>query len=77
MKKKFYTPYEYINLLNYCLLTTNLGEKAESFLQSMYRQYVQKSNITARQYNALYKISIDCTEAHPRQTVLRKLAYED
>jgi len=79
--KKFYLPTEYIDLLDFCIKTTNIGSKAESIIRSIYRRYVCNEHISVRQYEALHNISVMCagsdsdsgSKAWSFQTILRTI----
>lgn len=76
MKAKSYEANDYVKLMEFCLLTTNLGEKSESILRSVYRKYVSGGRISDKQYEALHNIAIMCTEGTPEQTILRSLKFD-
>ena len=74
--KKLFHPKEYIKLLEFCMFTTNIGEKAESIIRSIYRRYICDENISPRQYEVLHNISVMCAEAERGQTILKTLKFD-
>lgn len=69
--KKLYAPKEYIKLLEFCIHTTNLGEKTEAIIRSIYRRYICNENISARQFEVLHNISVMCADVDPLQNILK------
>jgi len=74
ISKVSYAPREYALLLDYCVRTTNLNHKAESILRSIAQKLYCNMDISAKQYEALNNIAVDCTDAHFAQTILRSVA---
>jgi hypothetical protein len=74
-KKSFYLPAEYINLLEYCTLTPNIGIKGESILRSCFHRFYCNGNLSSRQYNALHDIATVCAESG-KNDVLRTIKFE-
>ena len=76
MKKKvYYKPHEYIELLNFCITTTNIGKQAESIIRTIYRRYICNDSISFRQYQVLHNISVMCVDSHPKQNILKSIKF--
>ena len=75
-KKKWYSPTEYCSILEFCIRTTGLDEKAESIIETIAKKYRENGNISYRQFEALHNISIHCLQVDRRQTELRKIDFE-
>lgn len=72
--KNFYCPNEYLDLLNYCILTTNLREKSESILYTICHKFFYGDGIiSVKQFEALQDIAVECCYSEPEQNILRTL----